>query len=370
MPGLDDLVEEAERQFTICNACRYCEDLCPVFPAMELRTAFTQGDVSYLANVCHDCRACYQACMYTEPHEFAIDIPALLSDARTQTYARYARPRWLRGAFERGPAALAVATLASMALVIALVAAFGSLSSLVGRRTGPGAFYEIVSHWSMAAPALLLSAWAVGVGVVGLLAFWRESGGLTRDLVRVRLWRRATREVATMRGLSGGGGDCYYPDLEQPTPARRVLHQLVMYGFLSTFAATVAAFLIEQLTGRLPPYPMLSVPVVLGLGGGIATTIGAAGLLALKASSTKLPGNERAVKMDYAFIVSLLLVSLTGLLLLALRDTGAVGILLVVHLATVFGLYLTAPYGKFVHAVYRFGALLRAAQERSESALP
>ena len=31
------LLEEAERQLTICNACRYCEGYCAVFPAMEMR---------------------------------------------------------------------------------------------------------------------------------------------------------------------------------------------------------------------------------------------------------------------------------------------------------------------------------------------
>ena len=26
---------EADRQLTICNACRYCEGYCAVFPALE-----------------------------------------------------------------------------------------------------------------------------------------------------------------------------------------------------------------------------------------------------------------------------------------------------------------------------------------------
>ena len=39
----------------ICNACRYCEGFCPVFPAMEQRRAFSDGDLGYLANLCHNC---------------------------------------------------------------------------------------------------------------------------------------------------------------------------------------------------------------------------------------------------------------------------------------------------------------------------
>jgi citrate/tricarballylate utilization protein len=64
----------------------------------------------------------------------------------------------------------------------------------------------------------------------------------------------------------------------------------------------------------------------------------------------------------------LLLVSVTGLLLLALRDTGAMGILLAVHLGFVLGLFFSLPYGKFVHGLYRFLALVKYAGERRSGA--
>jgi citrate/tricarballylate utilization protein len=54
-----------------------------------------------------------------------------------------------------------------------------------------------------------------------------------------------------------------------------------------------------------------------------------------------------------------LLTSLTGLLLLALRETAIMGILLVIHLGMVAGLFITAPYGKFAHVIYRYAALVR-----------
>jgi citrate/tricarballylate utilization protein len=57
--------EEAERQLTICNSCRYCEGYCAVFPALERLTTVTSGDAVFLANLCHDCRACHQACAYS-----------------------------------------------------------------------------------------------------------------------------------------------------------------------------------------------------------------------------------------------------------------------------------------------------------------
>jgi citrate/tricarballylate utilization protein len=54
--------------------------------------------------------------------------------------------------------------------------------------------------------------------------------------------------------------------------------------------------------------------------------------------------------------------------LLLLRDTGAMGPLLALHLGVVFALFITMPYGKFVHGLYRFVALVRYARERAQMA--
>jgi citrate/tricarballylate utilization protein len=58
--------------------------------------------------------------------------------------------------------------------------------------------------------------------------------------------------------------------------------------------------------------------------------------------------------------------SLTGLLLLVLRETVAMGPLLIVHLGIVLALFLALPYGKFVHGLYRYAALLRHDLETEE----
>ncbi len=69
---------------TICNACRYCEGLCAVFPAMEMRRTFGDGDLNYLANLCHQCGACYTDCQYSPPHEFNVNVPAALAKLRNE----------------------------------------------------------------------------------------------------------------------------------------------------------------------------------------------------------------------------------------------------------------------------------------------
>jgi len=77
MPSID--VSDAARMLRICNACRYCEGYCAVFPAMTRRLEFGSADVHYLANLCHGCGACLHACQYAPPHEFGINIPRALA---------------------------------------------------------------------------------------------------------------------------------------------------------------------------------------------------------------------------------------------------------------------------------------------------
>jgi citrate/tricarballylate utilization protein len=67
--------------------------------------------------------------------------------------------------------------------------------------------------------------------------------------------------------------------------------------------------------------------------------------------------------MDIGFISSLLAISISGLALLALRETSYMGILLSVHLGFVMGFFLMMPYGKFAHGIFRSAALLKNAIE-------
>jgi citrate/tricarballylate utilization protein len=68
--------------------------------------------------------------------------------------------------------------------------------------------------------------------------------------------------------------------------------------------------------------------------------------------------------MDLGFIALLFLSATTGLALTALRDTGALALLLCIHLGAVMALFVTLPYGKFAHAGYRAAALLKWAIEK------
>src|SRR5688500_18852638 len=106
---LGDAETEVVRQMQICNACRYCEGFCAVFPAMARRLGFPAADVHYLANLCHNCGACLHACQYAPPHEFAVNVPQAMARVRGRTYAHYAWPAGFGRAYERNGLVLAMA---------------------------------------------------------------------------------------------------------------------------------------------------------------------------------------------------------------------------------------------------------------------
>jgi len=104
---------------------------------------------------------------------------------------------------------------------------------------------------------------------------------------------------------------------------------------------------------------------VLGSLGGVAMIIGSTGLLALKARAARSLISGEMLRMDVAFLVIFDLVSITGMLLLVLRDSPLMPTVLLVHLATLAALYATVPYGKFAHVVYRLLALFQNRRERA-----
>src|SRR5262245_41728019 len=134
---------EADRLMTVCNSCRYCEGLCAVFPAMEMRRVFTNGDLSYLANLCHSCGACYYDCQFSPPHEFNVNVPRVLAEVRAGSYAAYAWPRPLSGLFARNGLAISLIAALSVAVFLVGFVAWHDPAALFAAHTGAGAFYRL-----------------------------------------------------------------------------------------------------------------------------------------------------------------------------------------------------------------------------------
>jgi citrate/tricarballylate utilization protein len=363
-PKLVALVEEAQRVLAICNACRYCEGYCAVFPALERRLSFTEHDVHYLANLCHNCGSCLYACQYAPPHEFQLNFPRILAQVRKRTYQRYAWPGFLARAFERNGLAVALLTAACLALFfIAMAMADDPARLFAAHPDAEGSFYAVLPHGAMAGAFALVAAYVMLAFAMSFARFWPETGEPMSELASSASSGSALRDALTLRYLDGGGEGCTYPD-ERPSFARRNFHHLTFYGFMLCFAATSVATLYHYAFGWKAPYGFWSLPVLLGTAGGVGLLAGPAGLWWLKRRRDALLVDPSQDGMDLAFLALLFTVSLTGLMLLGLRETRAMGILLAVHLGAVLALFLSLPYGKFMHALYRLAALARFHIER------
>lgn len=362
--GLADLLKEADRQFTICNACRYCEAYCAVFPAMELRTEFAKKDVLHLANLCHDCRGCFYACMYAPPHEFAVNIPEVLASVRLETYREHGWPRSLSRRLATGGLLSAVIlTVLGIVATLGLIFAFGEPHNLLVAQSGPGSFFRILPYYAMVAPFLIVSFYVVAAMIGGGISYWRATRGSLRELFDGRALLGAAQDALSLRYLNDTEDGCYYPS-EDPSRSRPIFHHLIFYGFMADFVSTSAAALMHNVLQVHPPYPLWSVPVVTGTLGGIGQIVGTVGLIRLKWGSDLRPALRKMISQDYALLATLNLVSVTGMFTLLVRETPLLGPALTIHLGSLFGFYVAMPYGKFVHFVYRYAALI---QHRIES---
>ena len=358
----NDLMREGEHMMTICNACRYCEGFCAVWPAMEYRRKFTEGDLNYLANLCHDCGECYYACQYAPPHDFEVNPPLTFARLRVRSYRKYGWPGRLAQVFHNNGMVTALATsLALNAFFFCAIAELGG-GSLTAPTAG-GDFYQITPHGVLLAifgPVSLFALTALGMG---LMRFWRESGERLTGFLNPASLLTAVRDTLRLEYLDDQGLGCTYPN-ENHSQARRQLHHFSFYGFLLCFAATTVGAVYDLLFHWRAPYGYLSLPVVLGALGGVGLVIGPAGLLVLKTRRNRDISDKGQYGIDVPFLVLLLLTGFSGLLLLALRQTAAMGTLLILHLGFVMGLFLVLPYSKFVHGIYRFAALVKYALER------
>lgn len=343
---------EARRQLEICNACRYCEGYCSVFPAMTLHRSFADGDITQLANLCHNCRGCYHACQYTEPHDFALNLPRALAEVRAESWERLIRPRRVARLFQANGVALAGA------LVVAIVAlVWGSLA--LRPESGEG-FYAYLSHAVMLGIFIPASVLPFVVVALGLRDYWREVGGSRPKLAEIR---GALGDAARMKNLTGGAAEgCNYERGDRFSMARHQMHQAVMWGFFLCFGATVSGTVLHYAFAMPAPYGPWSLPKLLGVPGGVLMTIGGAGLIALKLRAEKTLGAPAVWGGEIAFAALLTSTAATGLALYAATGTAAVRPLLILHLACVLTLFLSIPYTKMVHAAFRFAALVRDRQ--------
>lgn len=360
-PVLSDQEAEVSRIMQICNACRYCEGYCAVFPAMTRRLEFGKADIHYLANLCHNCGSCYQACQYAPPHEFAVNVPQALARVRLQTYSDYAWPPRMGILYQKAGLTVALALALGLAMFLALML-LGQGNLL--HQPLAGNFYAIFPHNLLVTMFGSVFGFALLALALGVRRFWKEVTPGERLNTTPPAMAEATRDVLQLKYLDGGHGQGCNDADDRFTLWRRRFHHCTFYGFMLCFASTSVATLYHYFLGLQAPYALSSLPVLLGTVGGIGLLIGPAGLLWLNLRRDPQHGDAAQKPMDRGFIALLFLTSLSGLALMIWRDSGAMALLLAIHLGIVMALFLTLPYGKFAHGIFRCAALLKNAIEK------
>ena len=350
-------VSEVHRVLQICNACRYCEGFCATFASMTRRLDFTPKDIHFMANLCHNCGACLHACQYAPPNEFGVNIPQAMAKVRLETYTNFAWPRPLGVLYEKNGLALTMAV--SVGIGLFFLALLQVNQGLLNTNTD-GNFYAIFPHNALALVFGIVFLGAIFAMVISSIKFWQT---IASDPATLLAGGDTLHDALTLKNLGGGHqAGCNEAD-DAFSLLRKRFHHLTFYGFMLCFASTSVATLYHYLFGWQAPYGYTSLPVVLGTLGGIGLVIGPVGLLYLNMKRHPLHGDKNQKPMDIGFITSLLSISITGLALLAWRETSYMGILLALHLGFVMGFFLMMPYGKFAHGIYRSLALLKNAIE-------
>jgi citrate/tricarballylate utilization protein len=291
-------------------------------------------------------------------------VPATLARVRNDSDAAYAWPRAFSGAYAApGLVLTSLVALGIAGFIIGFVA-WSDPSALWSENVGD--FYKVMPHGAMIALFGAAALYAVFAFTLSLRAFWRDIAG-DQPAGAAALFQ-ATADAARLTYLGGGGGGCA-SESEKPSPRRRIYHHFTFYGFLLCFAATSVATVYRYAFGWHAPYEVWSLPVLLGIAGGIGLIAGPTGLFVLSRERDPVLRDLQRRGLDTAFLHMLTLTSLTGILLLILRDTGAMGMLLAAHLGVELALFVSLPYGKFVHALFRFAALVKYASERKRAVL-
>jgi citrate/tricarballylate utilization protein len=361
MPSAE-LLKQGAHTMTVCNSCRYCEQYCPVFPAMERRRTFDAADLAYLANLCHNCGECLYACQYAPPHEFGIDVPRTLAALRIESYEDYCWPRPLAQGFRSQGAFTALTLVMGFTAILFALTMWSGSAALEPR--SDAAFYAVMPHGVMVGIFGAVGGFVlISIGVA-MQRFRRAISGPDPATVSITALVRALGDAATLRHLHASGPDCVSAE-ENRTPWRRWWHHATFGGFLLCFASTSVAAAYHTFFGWEAPYPYASLPVVLGTMGGVGLVAGPMGQWWQRRRRDPALAEPTQRGMDDALLLLLWLTSVTGFALLVLRATPLMPPLLLVHLGVVLALFVTLPYGKFVHGLYRVIALIHDASERN-----
>jgi len=329
-----------------CFQCATCSAVCSLapegqpFPRRQMLMA-QWGLIDRLAAdpavwLCHQCNDCTVRCPRdARPGD-------VLQAVRSMVVERLATPAWLGHLVARARSTWPLLLGAPLLLWVVLL-------GLTGHLAWPArvvAFEQVVPHVLIYSVFLPVAAWVLAVTFIAGKRFWIVLGASGPP-------RHGSFLGALLPVLGEIGTHDRFASCEVARP-RRTGHFLLVWGFVG--AAVTSGLLVVALYGfgMEMPLPLGHPFKILGNLSAVLLVAGVALLAWERLARPEVSGGTTA--FDTFFLTVVFLVVATGVLSEVARFLlpGAVaGGIYVAHLSFVLALFLTFPYSKFAHAIYR-----------------
>jgi len=357
--------EELERrggaEAARCFQCATCSGVCDLatperaFPRRQMLWAQWGLADRLLADpaiwLCHQCNDCTVRCPRdARPGDV---IQAL----RSMAIEEAGTPRFLARLVGRARATWPLLLGLPVLLWVVYIQAVNGFA--VPRQ--PLVFGDLVPVWMIYSVFLPAAAFAAVAAVLGARRCWTAWG------------REANRTGGLLQGLGAVALDILWHRRFATCGAarpRRAGHLLLFWGFVGALATTTLLGVAMDVFGVKTPLPMAHPIKLLGNLSAILLAVGTALLLRQRVGHPEAVGRSQAFDNFFAALVVVVVLSGIGAEVGRLALPAPVAIALyVLHLGVVLSLFLTFPFSKFAHAVYRTLALAheRVTQERRPS---
>jgi len=345
----EELVRRGGGDAARCFQCATCSSVCDLatperaFPRRQMLLA-QWGLVDRLVAdpaiwLCHQCNDCTVRCPRdAKPGDAMQTLRSLLIEevGAPRLLARLvgrARTTW--------PILLGLPTLL-WAIYIFAVNGFATART-------PLAYGDVVPVWMIYSVFLPAAAFAAVAAVLGARRCWTAWGN------------EGARSGTLLQGLGAVAWDVLghrrFKTCGAARP-RRMGHLLLLWGFLGALLTTTLLGIAMDFFGVKTPLPQLHPIKILGNLSAVLLTVGVIWLVVNRITDEKSAGRSGAFDVFFLVLVALVVLSGIGAQLGRFFLPVPVALALyVLHLGTILSMFLTFPFSKFAHALYRTLAL-------------
>lgn len=350
-----------------CYQCASCSVVCALssadhpFPRKEmvwaqwgLKERLLQDPDIWLCYQCHDCsRYCPRG---ANPGD-------VLASLRQVAIIQNAFPRWLARMMGDPQYLLILITIPVIILGL-LIWSLGSLQI----PPGPIVYRKFISYEIVDAVFLLTALWVVICSSIGIRRLY-SGFQMTRPLADV--------SILSVNGLKKHLLPTLLEILQHTSfkdcvvnRARYFAHLNILWGFILLAFTTASVATGIYLFGKQTPWPLYHPVKVIGNIGGLILITGA--LIALWRRLAYGSDSEKTTYSDWLFLLTVLLTGISGLLTEVFRLVNIPRLAYstyFIHLVLVWILFVSLPFSKFAHLLYRTTAMIYTRIQRMQESL-